>query len=153
MALTHAIKWLIEEENYETDVVVYLQVTDLFRTPEMIDQCVQALVENPEIESAFMGHIEHKNYWRETHEGFERLAKDMPYGTPRQKKEPIYREDTGVALATRSQVILAGKRIGDRCQIIPYDHGAHFIDIHTEFDLWLAHVLIEQSGIIPNKKL
>ena len=153
VALTHAIEWLRDNDSYVADIVVYLQITDLFRMPAMIDQCVQALIENPDIDSAFMGHVEHKNYWRKTANGFERLANDMPYGIPRQKREPVFREDTGVALASRADVILSGRRIGDQCHIIPYEQDASFIDIHTEFDLWLSDVLIQQKGIVPNEKM
>ena len=88
------------------DIVVYLQVTDLFRNPSMIDDCVNVLRNSPEIDSAFMGHIEHKNFWRKSGDKFERLADDMDC---QDKREPVYREDTGIALATRTHVILEGK--------------------------------------------
>jgi len=65
------------------------------------------------------------------------MAPDLAYG-PRQKKEPVYREDTGIACATRASLIKAGKRLGDNVIIIPNDDDASNIDIHTEFDFWLA---------------
>ena len=144
VALKHAVEWLRDNEGYETDIVVYLQVTDLYRTPAMIDQCVEALLTAPELDSAFMGHIEHKNFWRQQGDAFVRLADDMPYGVPRQEKEPLFREDTGTACATRASVVLSGRRLGERCKVIPYEQDIHFIDIHTEFDFWLAEMLIDR---------
>ena len=144
VALKHAVEWLRDNEGYETDIVVYLQVTDLYRTPAMIDQCVEALLTAPELDSAFMGHIEHKNFWRQQGDAFVRLADDIPYGVPRQEKEPLFREDTGTACATRASVVLSGRRLGERCKVIPYEQDIHFIDIHTEFDFWLAEMLIDR---------
>ena len=144
VALKHAVEWLRDNEGYETDIVVYLQVTDLFRTSAMIDQCVEALLTAPELDSAFMGHIEHKNFWRQQGDAFVRLADDIPYGMPRQEKEPLFREDTGTACATRASVVLRGRRLGESCKVIPYEQDIHFIDIHTEFDFWLAEMLVDR---------
>ena len=150
IALKHAVKWLKDSENYIAHIVVYLQTTDLFRKKGMIDQCVSALLDDSTIDSAFMGLKTHKNYWRKIDGGFVRLAEDIPYGTPRQIREPIYREDTGIALATRFEVVMSGKRLGEKCRIIPYEHDIDFIDIHSEFDLWLSDLIIKQRRIYPN---
>ena len=37
---------------------------------------------------------------------------------PRQTKKPIYREDTGVALATRSKFIRNSERIGKKLSVL-----------------------------------
>ena len=149
-ALRHAVEWLSTYENYSADIVVYLQITDLFRTVEMIDLCVEALINDHSIDSAFMGLIMHKNIWRKIGQKYMQLADDIPYGLPRQEKEPLYREDPGIALATRKEVVLSGRRIGENCKIVPYEQDVDFIDIHTEFDLWLSEVLITKRGIKPN---
>ena len=65
--------------------------------------------------------------------------------------QPLYREDTGVALATRADVIRLGKRIGDRVKILPYEQDFPFIDIHTEMDLKIAETLVSVFGILPTK--
>ena len=149
-ALMHALEWLINNESYKVDILVYLQITDLFRQKGMIDQCVKVLLDNSEIDSAFMGLPVHKNFWRKKNGKFIRLAEDLPYGLPRQEKEPLYREDTGLALATRGKVVMAGKRIGENCQIVQYDQDVSFIDIHSEFDLWLSELIIRERKISPN---
>lgn len=151
MALRHAVEWLEDNEQYKTDIVVYLQVTDVFRTKSMIDECVQILLDRPEIDSAFMGLPVHKNFWRKVDEKYIRLADDIPYGQPRQEREALFREDTGLALATRASVVLAGKRLGANCVVVPYEQQVDFIDIHTEFDLWLSETIMKEQNILPNQ--
>jgi CMP-N,N'-diacetyllegionaminic acid synthase len=151
VALKHAVEWLRDHENYKVDIVVYLQTTDLFRSKSMIDDCIEVLLNQPEIDSAFMGLEVHKNYWRIVNGKFKRLADDIPYGIPRQQREPLYREDTGLALATRSAVILAGNRVGDNVCIVPYEQKVDFIDIHSEFERWLTEILITDGKILPNE--
>ena len=73
---------------------------------------------------------------------YKRLADDIDPAKPRQIKEPVFREDTGIALATKVEVIKEGRRIGKNIEIIPYEQNVDFIDIHDEFDLWLSKKLI-----------
>ena len=151
--LVHALQWL-EENGDSPDIIVYLQPTEPFRSPGMIDSCVECLIRDPAVDSAFMAAIDHKNYWREDAAGsgkFSRLAVDISPGAPRQSKQPLYRENTGVALATRADVIRLGKRIGERVEIVPYEQDFPFIDIHTEMDLKIAETLVSVFGIIPTK--
>lgn len=139
--LLHAVDWLAENEDYHIDIVSYLQVTDVFKKNYMLKQCVKALLENPEIESAFVGYKDHKNYWVKRGNDYVRLTNAG--NTARQKKEPIFREDTGFGCATRVEVLRQGRRLGDKVVIIQNDDVASFIDIHTEFDLWLAEQILK----------
>ena len=59
--------------------------------------------------------------------------------------------NTGIALATKAKVIKEGKRIGKNIEIIPYEQNVDFIDIHSEFDLWLSQMLINEKNIYPNE--
>ena len=152
-ALKHAVEWLKEKESYKSDIVVYVQATSVFRSKNMIDDCIRALIDDSSIDSAFVGIPDHFNYWRKGKKEFYRLASDIPYGTPRQSKEALYREQTGLALATRYDVVMKEKRLGNNCKIIPFDNPYSFIDIHTEFDLWLAEQMITVRNILPNEDL
>ena len=53
--MQHAIKWLKKNENYKPDIVVYLQITDPFRSVKMIDDCIEKLISKPNLDSVFMG--------------------------------------------------------------------------------------------------
>lgn len=151
VALKHAVDWLINTDNYSVDIVVYLQITDVFRKKNMIDDCVKILLDNPEVDSAFMGLVMHKNFWQKNNRNYKNLTSDIPYGIPRQHREPIFREDTGLALATKASVILEGKRIGKNVRIVPYEQDVDFIDIHSKFDLWLSEMLINEGNVEPNE--
>jgi CMP-N-acetylneuraminic acid synthetase len=142
--LQHVVEWLERHEGYHVDIVLFLQPTDIFRKRAMIDGAISALLQDDTLDSAFVAYPTHKNFWRRTDHGYQRLAADLRYG-PRQTREPLYREDTGIACATRASIIKQGKRIGDRVAIIPNEDDASAIDIHTEFDFWLAERVIQEG--------
>lgn len=139
--LKHAVEWL-EAHGCPVDIVVFLQPTDLFRKRWMLEDAVRALLDDPELDSAFVTYLDHKNYWSRVD------GRDVPIAhrgyEPRQQKLPIYREDTGLACATRAAIVKRGRRIGDRVRLLVNRDQTSFIDIHEEFDFWLAeHVLAE----------
>ena len=138
--LLHAVDWLAKHENYHIDIVSYMQVTDVFKKKYMLANCIEALLNDPTIESAFVGYRDHKNYWKRNGDEYVRLTD--PGNEARQKKEHIFREDTGLGCATRVRVLRSGRRLGDHVVIIPNDDVASSIDIHTEFDLWLAEQIL-----------
>lgn len=140
--LKHALDWLNEHEHYSADIVVYLQTTDIFRKKGWIDKVIQKLIDEPLLESAFVAYKTHKNYWRKTADGYERVV-DRPY-LPRQKKEPLFREDTGLACATRTPLVKEGKRVGKKVWVLENDDFNSSIDIHDELDLWLAEVVMKK---------
>lgn len=144
VALKHAVEWLEENESYTPEIIVYLQPTEPLRPHNIIDDCVDILLKDESIDSSFAGYETHKNYWRiGASKNPERLADDIKYGTRRQEKELIYREDTGIALATRRSIILKGARIGKNCKVVPYSHPGSLIDIHEELDLQIAESIIK----------
>jgi CMP-N,N'-diacetyllegionaminic acid synthase len=148
--LRHAVEWLDSHQDPPCDIVVYLQVTDPFRRQGIVDRVVRALLENPQVDSVLAAKPEHKNYWIEENGGFRSLGRHSYL--PRQSKPPVYREDTGIALATRASFIKEGRRLGDRVHIIPHECQGDFIDIHSESDLRLANLLVEHFKVLPNEQ-
>ena len=146
--LQHAVEWLEHKEAYRVDIVVFLQSTDVFRKRGWIDEVVTELLADPLLDSAFVGYATHKNFWKKEGNRFVH-ASHRDYG-PRQKKQPIYREDTGLACATRSRLVKDGLRIGEHVKIIETQDFCTSIDIHDEFDLWLAEHVITKWGTEPN---
>lgn len=147
--LAHACHWFAENEGGPIDIMVYLQTTDVFRRPGWIGEVVRRLRERPELETAFVAMKTHKNFWRDIETGgFEPLGQYVGHGS-RQTKKPLYREDTGLACATRARLLMEDppRRVGKTVDILWYDDPAANIDIHGEFDLWLAEkVLTEWKG-------
>jgi CMP-N-acetylneuraminic acid synthetase len=147
--IQHALTTYEAMTKQKMDIVVYLQPTDIFRTPEMIRECVERLKNNPELDSAFVAYRTHKNYWRKSADGgWERLAPDLATYESRQfRKEYLYREDTGIASASRSYLAREGKRLGPKVDLVVTDDPKTAIDIHTALDFWLAEkILTEWKG-------
>jgi CMP-N-acetylneuraminic acid synthetase len=141
-ALRHAVIWLKQNEGYAIDIVVYLQLTDFFKKSEWIDQAVAMLLEDESLESAFVAHPDYKNYWKKQGDNFVRLTEGRHIA--RQLKERMYREDTGLACATRAFLLTEQlRRVGDKVRIIEND--SFTIDIHSAFDLWLTEQLLKKT--------
>jgi CMP-N-acetylneuraminic acid synthetase len=130
------------------DIAVFVTPTDVFRKAEWITRAVNALKERPELESAFAGQATFKNYWEISPEGgYQRVRPYMKEYGQRQERirngRLLYREDTGVACASRTWLWREGRRIGDKVEIILTDDPATDIDIHEEFDLYLAEQILK----------
>lgn len=147
--LKHTINWLKENENYIVDIVVFQQVNDLFKRKEWIEECIDSLLKDDNLDTAFVAEVTHKNYWIKDDDGtFKRLSNTGHIA--RQLKRDIYREDTGLASATRARLLTEeDRRIGDNVKIIP--HEQYSIDIHTDFDFKLAELVINNFDVF--KKL
>ena len=141
--LQHAVEWLEIEDNYRVDIIVYMQITDVFRKKYMLDNTIGKLLADPKLDTVFVAHPTHKNFWKKEAEGYRRVgeAEDKV----RQLKEPVFREDLGLACASRVSVIKSGRRIGDCVDIVPDPDFCSSIDIHDEFDLWLAEKIISDG--------
>jgi len=127
------------------DIVVFLQPTDIFRSPSWITSAVNTLKARPELESVFAAAKTHKNFWiRDEHGQPRRVFDWMAVYGPRQTRTPLYREDTGLACATRAELVRKGRRTGDIVEIIETDDFATGIDIHNAFDMWLAEQVLKQ---------
>jgi len=135
--LQHAVQWLDREEGYHADVVVFLTCTNPFRKAEWVAEVVNRLLSDDKLDTVFVAMATHKNYWRKTDDRYRRLAPDLAYAS-RQVREPLYREDTGIACATRADLIREGKRVGENVDIVVTTDERTTIDIHNDYDLWLA---------------
>jgi CMP-N-acetylneuraminic acid synthetase len=143
--LQHALAYVEETEGQPVDAVLFLQPTDIFRRDRIVHRVLARLLEDPSLDTVFPGFPTHKNYWRKTAGGWVKLAADIRYG-PRQHREHLYKEETGIACASRAHVIRAGRRVGDRIDIVPYPEDAVFIDVESEFTAWLADRVIAEWG-------
>ncbi len=132
------------EEIYKKkiDIVVYLQATEIFRENWMIKKCVQTLINDKKIDSCFVAYETHKNFWRIDKSGKPKRINKFNYDKVRQKKNNLYREDTGLVCASRRNTILKGKRIGGKIKIIPHDYDLGLIDIHNQKQLKLAEQIL-----------
>jgi len=141
--LQHALVSYEALVNDTFDICVFLTATDIFRNPAWIKQAVDALKDNPDLESAFSAHATHKNYWmNDDEDGFRRLQDWMASYSSRQVRKKIYREDTGLTCASRAHLWRGGRRIGDKVLPIINDRTETGLDIHNEFDFFLCEQAI-----------
>ncbi len=63
--------------------------------------------------------------------------------TSRQIAPVLYREDTGLACATRAKFWRKGKRIGNKVHFIVNQDSITGIDIHNKFDLFIANQVLK----------
>jgi CMP-N,N'-diacetyllegionaminic acid synthase len=141
--LKHALESYEAHTGERFDVCVFITATDVFRQPSWIAEAVRRLEANPALESVFSGHATHKNYWHEAADGgYERILPWMRTYSSRQVRSTIWREDTGLACASRAALWREGRRIGDRVEIIENKLTETAIDIHEAFDLFLAEQAI-----------
>lgn len=145
-ALKHAVDWL-EESGKPADIIVYLQTTDIFRHKWMIDAVVDDLRYNKKVDTSFIAHPTHKKFWRKMDQQQSYRITDERY-MPRQAMGGVlvYREDTGIACATRVSVIKKGKRIGKHVSIVDNEDFNSCIDIHDEENLWLAEQVLKRDN-------
>ena len=142
--LKDALRKFEQQTNQCFDICVFLTCTDIFRDTTWITIAIEKLENNIDLESVFVANPTHKNFWHKGKDGkFKRVLKKMEVYSSRQEKEPIYREDTGLACASRAYLWRKGKRIGDNVDLIVNDNFETSIDIHNEFDFFLAEKALE----------
>ena len=134
------------------DIVVYLQATDLFRTPKMIAECVNAIKDDPSLDTVFSAYKTHKHFWRKNINGsFTRLTEGSYSARQKRGINSTFREDQGLASAFKSEILRKqDKRVGDKVKIIENNDFKSSIDIHNEFDFWLAET-IYKNWVKKNK--
>ena len=139
--LKHAIK-IFESKFGKSKYSGYVQVTEPFRPKNILDDCFKKII-NSKYDSCFAAYTTHKNYWVLNKKNFlTRLTNPKDRKKPRQYKKPVLREDTGIALVTKSDLLRKGERIGKKVACIVYDNPKYNIDINRLEDLQIARKII-----------
>ena len=146
---------LIEYERYKNKIYeycIFLTATDIFRRSEWLEIGIKKIINNPKLESVFVGYKTHKNYWEQNDKGkWLRLKKWMRTYSSRQIRKSIYREDTGLFCISKAKLWREGRRIGDKVHIIENNDDLSFIDIHDKNDLELANIIIKKNFMKNDK--
>lgn len=140
-ALQHAAKYIIDM-GYNFDIYGFLQITEPLRPKFILDKCIQKLKKNKKINSVFAGFTFRKNFWINKNKNFKIISPVIESTIPRQKRKIIYREDCGVSLASRKNVLLKKNKLYiDPVSIIPYNSFEGLLDIHSKKDILLGEYL------------
>ena len=150
-ALLHAAKYFIKTIG-KFDIYAYLQITEPLRPKNILNLFIKKLINNKKIDSAFAGYEMHKNFWIKRKNTFTRISPLNEINLPRQIKKTIYREDTGIALASRFKFLKQLKRLGKNVYIAPYNSVCGIIDIHAAEDLKIANFILKKLNIQNENK-
>tara|TARA_B100001063_G_C16735870_1_gene541941 strand:- start:74 stop:793 length:720 start_codon:yes stop_codon:yes gene_type:complete len=123
---------------YKFDICVFLSPTNIFRKISWIKTAVSILKKNKNYDSAFSVHQIYKHFWHVDKKKPKKILNWMNSYTSRQIAPKLFREDTGLASATKAKFWRKGKRIGKNCYLIVNHDSITGIDIHNKFDLKIS---------------
>ena len=147
----HALEWLSAQEDYQPDVIVQLRPTSPFRSPKMIDEAIQILLDNPDA-SSVRGVVPSKQnpykMWKISPEGklFPLLETELEesYNMPRQELPPTYWQ-TGHIDVIRTETILSGSMSGK--DVYAYQFDLLFsVDLDNQLDWQRAEARLKSLG-------
>lgn len=152
----HAVEWVMENDNYQPDIIVLLQPTSPLRLSHHIDEALHTLLESPEADS-IVSVTEVPHQYSPTSV----MLSDGPYVVPLQSRDeslnlrqlkPIFYARNGAAIyAFRVDCLLEKNSIyGDRV-LRYYMAPEESVDIDTLFDLKVAEMQL-QTRRKNNKK-
>ena len=137
--LKNALEEYEEYKGIRYDICVFLTCTNIFRKFLFIKEAVQNLKTYNFIESSFVVKKIYKHFWHEDKKQLKKVLPWMKEYTSRQIAPKLYREDTGIALASRANLWRKGKRIGEKVKFIYNDFPFSELDIHDKYDLEIAN--------------
>jgi N-acylneuraminate cytidylyltransferase len=154
----HALRWLKEREGYEPDVVVQLRPTSPLRPAGLVDQAVEALLENPRADSARGVTVSNQTpykMWKVRGDGFlqpllEAGGLHEPYNMPRQALPQILWQ-TGHIDAIRRDTILRHNSLTGQLVVPILIDRRYGIDIDTEADWEYANWVLENGQLAAIK--
>jgi len=149
----HALRWLIENEDYCPDIVVQLRPTSPFRRTYHIDAAVARLLERPDADAVRTVCVPFQNpfkMWRISPDGLMQPLMNAefrePYNMPRQLLPDVYWQ-TGYVDAAWSETILEKDSMtGERSLPLIID-PSEWIDIDSPDDWRRAERLLESGEL------
>ena len=141
--LQNALLEYEKNQNIKFDICVFLTCTNVFRKIEWIKYAVNFLKKNKDIESVFSVHHLYKHFWHYKKGKPSKILPWMKTYTSRQIAPKLFREDTGLTCASRSDLWRKGKRIGKKVHFIINTDSITGVDIHNQMDLEMANFLIK----------
>ena len=133
------------------EIFGYLQITEPLRPKNILDECIKKIKFNKNLNSCFAGYVLKNNFWLKKDNDYSLIIPNSETKLPRQKRKDIFREDCGVALASRYSSIFSGDKLFKKpFEIIPYKGIRGLLDIHTKDDIKLGEILIKKFNLKIN---
>ncbi len=130
-----------KKEKY--DICVFLTCTNFFRRNGWIKEAVNALKKNKKIDSAFVVVKLYRHFWHIENGKQKKVAKWMDKYHSRQTAPKFYREETGLACASRANFWRKGMRIGKNNKLLIHNEPFTGIDINNMDDLNIARKILD----------
>ena len=147
--IQHAVEQIEQEIGKKVDLVCTLQCTTPLMTAYDIDQCIRAVLDYLEADSAMtVCEVEFPPYWLfKIDDGWLKPWMHVPlkgeWGI-RQAHEPLYRPNGAVYVTKRDVLMEKGRIIGERCRAVKMLREFS-VDIDTEFDFIIAEAVISRG--------
>ena len=141
LVLSYICQKLGNEYLNQFDYGVYMQITEPYRPHDILERCSKLYLES-EHDCVFAAAEYHKNFWTLQGSQLRRLQDGNKPDAPRQEKNTLIREDTGICLVASLELLRSGRRIGNNPGFVFYNHIGMFVDIHTQQDLDFAEKLL-----------
>jgi len=150
--LTHAVKWLEDNENYKADIILRLPPTTPLCTPASIDACIELLINDPQATSsrtiATAPKHPYKLWTIKDNQLVPFIPKEMtgfsePSNMPRQAFPPAFAHIDVIAVrhdTLMNDHLLTGKKI-----LFHKLDKKDAVDIDTENDFILAEILLKKK--------
>lgn len=132
-ALLHALDALKSEQDYEPDLVCFLQCTSPLRKPDDIDNAVKKLMSEGS-DSLLTVSPSHRFLWRNGPNGAEAINYNFKHRPRRQDMESQYVENGSFYLFRPTIIKDERNRLGGKITLYVMDEAAsHEIDSHLDF--------------------
>lgn len=140
-ALLHVLDELKSREGFEPDILLTLEPTSPFRTPELIDQCID-IFKTTDADSV-IGVVETRSCYGKIIDGrFEFLIPGQP--RRRQDRKPLYKESSTI-YGTRAETLVRKRSVlGDNLYALVVSE-IEAIDINTPLDFQLAEFFMRKK--------
>jgi len=147
----HLIRWLKDNENFTFNYLVLLRPTTPFKTPQLIDFCIEKLHQNQNLTSirtVTKAEGVHHPYWmfRAVDETLEPFVKEVDGAKyyQRQLLPPCYRVNGVVDVIATSSLAASLSPYGDNIGFVEIDEKVA-IDIDTSLDFEFCTFLMESE--------
>lgn len=148
----HALKFLLDQENYQPELVVHLRPTAPLRKPDWIDAAIDQLRKVPEADSLRSVSKPNQHPYRVFRidqagylDPIMKHEHPMPYLLRRQDLPDLYYYNCVIDLTRPSTIFGKASMTGDR--ILPFVMDPEdVVDIDTRMDLALARLMMEAVG-------
>lgn len=141
--LNYTLKRLEAELGLQPEIVVLLEVSHPFRSPQLIDQIIDTL-NTQDLDSVFTVVEVRDNFWQYDDEGRLGRVYEADVYQSRAAKSPLYKEMLGLVCATRRHCIDDEHLLGQTIGVVPIRDLASQVDLHDQVGRFLA----EHVGVL-----